>query len=167
MDDQRTVRGLALLREHGIIGDATTELEFAVFGDPGPQGSKRHVGGGRMIESSKKVKPWRDSVMWCAREALCGRPMIFGPVVVDMIFTMRKPTGAPKRRRTWPAVAPDLSKLARATEDALTIAGVYEDDARIVEYGRLAKVYPGEDTDALHSPGCLIRIRRAGGAACS
>ena len=27
-----------------------------------PQGSKRHVGRGIMIESSKRVKPWRDAV---------------------------------------------------------------------------------------------------------
>jgi crossover junction endodeoxyribonuclease RusA len=87
------------------------------------------------------------------------QPMICGPVIVDMIFTMKKPKSAPKTKRTWPKSAPDLSKLARSTEDALTIAGVYEDDARIVEYGRLAKVFPGEDPDALESPGCLIRIR--------
>lgn len=137
------------------------ELDFFVIGEPGPQGSKRHVGGGRMIESSKKVKPWRDSVAWCAREAMCGRSIIGGPVIVDMIFTLRKPQSAPKRRKSWADKKPDLSKLARSTEDALTTAGVYEDDARIVEYGRLAKVFPGEDPDALHSPGCVIRIRRA------
>jgi crossover junction endodeoxyribonuclease RusA len=135
------------------------KLEFTVLGDPGAQGSKRHIGGGRMIEMSKKVKPWRDSVMWSAREALGTRPMITGGVIVDMIFTMKKPKSAPKTKRTWPKSAPDLSKLARSTEDALTIAGVYEDDARIVEYGRLAKVFPGEDVDALASPGCVIRIR--------
>ena len=32
---------------------------FAVLGLPAPQGSKRHVGEGRMVESSKRVKPWR------------------------------------------------------------------------------------------------------------
>ena len=31
-------------------------------GVPAPQGSKRHVGGGRLVESSKKVKPWRRAV---------------------------------------------------------------------------------------------------------
>jgi hypothetical protein len=32
--------------------------EFSIFivGDPAPQGSKRHVGNGVMIEASKKVK---------------------------------------------------------------------------------------------------------------
>ena len=54
---------------------------------------------------------------------------------------------------------PDLSKLARSTEDALSDAGLIADDARIVEYERLAKVFPGEDPDALEAPGVLIVVR--------
>ena len=34
-------------------------LSFDVKGVPGAQGSKRHVGRGVMLESSKKVAPWR------------------------------------------------------------------------------------------------------------
>jgi Holliday junction resolvase RusA-like endonuclease len=109
-----------------------------------------------MIESSKKVKPWREAVVWAAREV--GRAKFIGPVVAEMIFTVRKPKSAPKNRRTWPATKPDLSKLVRATEDALTDAGVWEDDGRVVEYTRQAKVYPGEDRDALDVPGAVIRI---------
>ena len=45
----------------------------------------------------------------------------------------------------------------RSTEDALSDAGFWADDARVVEYGRLAKVFPGEDPDALQSPGVVIR----------
>jgi hypothetical protein len=47
-----------------------------------------------------------------------------------------------------------------STEDALTDAGVWEDDSRVVEYKRLAKVFPGEDVDALDVPGAVIRISR-------
>ena len=75
-----------------------------------------------------------------------------------MVFTLPKPSSAPKRRRTWPMRKPDLSKLARSTEDALVDAGLLADDARIVEYQRLAKVYPGEDVEALDAPGVLIVI---------
>lgn len=37
---------------------------FALFalGAPAPQGSKRHVGRGVLIESSSKVRPWRETV---------------------------------------------------------------------------------------------------------
>lgn len=45
-------------------------IAFDVYGEPAPQGSKRHVGGGRMIESSAKVKPWRQDVVAAAREAM-------------------------------------------------------------------------------------------------
>lgn len=95
-----------------------------------------------------------------------------GPLEVDMVFSLARPqshwrTGkstshllrdnAPRR----PQGTPDLSKLARATEDALTEAGAWRDDARVVEYERLAKVWCNEDPDALHIPGAVITIRSA------
>lgn len=136
-------------------------IKFSVYGLPGPQGSKKAMGRtktGRtiLVESSAKVKPWREAVKWAAMQA--GARIPEGPLWVSMVFTMPKPKSAPKRKRTWPATKPDLSKLARSTEDALTDAGTWADDARVVEYLRLAKVYPGEDRDALDRPGCLITI---------
>lgn len=138
-------------------------IAFEVYGMPGPQGSKRHVGGGRMIESSQKVKPWREAVKWAAREAMAesyGWDAMDGPLVAVMVFTLPKPKSAPKTRQTWPDRKPDLSKLLRSTEDALVDAGLIQDDARIVAYDRAAKVFPGEDLRALGSPGCYIEIRR-------
>lgn len=143
-------------------------IEIVVRGIPGPQGSKRHVGGGRMIESSKKVKPWREAVVSAAVEARADAATLTGPLAVEMVFTLTRPkshyrTGrnahllrddAPAR----PASKPDTSKLLRSTEDALTTAGVYRDDALIAEYRRLAKVWAGEDPDALDSAGAVIRI---------
>jgi crossover junction endodeoxyribonuclease RusA len=135
-----------------------------VQGNPAPQGSKRFVGvingRGMMVEQSKKVKPWRQDVVAAAIEAKNGAAAMDGPLIVRMVFTMPKPQSAPKRKRTWPMRTPDLSKLARSTEDALTTAGIWADDARVVEYSRLAKVYPGEDVDALASPGVRIEIRQ-------
>lgn len=138
-------------------------ITFEVYGLPAPQGSKRHVGGGRMIESSKAVKPWREAVKWAAREAMAGPDgwaALDGPLLARMVFTLPKPKSAPKTRRTWADRKPDLSKLLRSTEDALTDAGLIADDARLVEFSRLAKVYPGEDVEALASPGCRITVER-------
>lgn len=138
-------------------------LEIIAYGRPAPQGSKRHVGNGIMIESSKAVKPWRDDVKTAAEKAIAKHLgtlyPLDQPIAVRMIFTMPKPTSAPKRRQTWPCRTPDLSKLIRATEDALTNAGVWRDDARVIEYDRTAKVYPGEDPEALNTPGVRIAIR--------
>lgn len=136
-------------------------IKFSVYGLPGPQGSKKAMGRtktGRtiLVESSAKVKPWREAVKWAAMQA--GARIPEGPLWVSMVFTMPKPKSAPKRRQTFPATKPDLSKLARSTEDAISDSGVWTDDARVVEYLRLAKVYPGEDRDALDRPGCLITI---------
>lgn len=132
----------------------TEIVGFVVYGDPAPQGSKRHVGRGVMIESSKKVKPWREAVVFAAREA-GGR--IAGPVRVQVVFTLRKPASAPKRRRTWPDKKPDLDKLLRSTFDALVTAGTIEDDARIVDVSA-RKAFPGEEVGSLDVLGAVIRV---------
>ena len=137
-------------------------IEIVVRGQPAPQGSKKFVGmvngHGMMAESSKKVKPWRQDVVAAAVEAMRGRAMLDGPLVAVMTFTLPKPTGAPKTRRTYPCRKPDLSKLVRSTEDALSDAGVWADDARVITL-IVHKVYPGEGEDALSSPGAVIRVR--------
>ncbi len=139
-------------------------ISLVVYGQPAPQGSKRFVGvrGGRgvMIESSKKVRPWRQDVKRAAEEAResVGSLPPDTPLSVRMVFTVPKPASAPKRRRIWPNKKPDVSKLCRSTEDALVDAGLIADDARIVEYTRLAKVFPGEDREALEVPGVRIEI---------
>lgn len=150
-------------------------LVITVYAMPASQGSKRYVGraGGRgvMVESSKKLPGWRQAVREAALACIyCSRPFdgkasvlrsgypLDQPLAAAMTFTLPKPVSAPKRRRTWPDRMPDLSKLVRSTEDALTDAGVWRDDARVIAYRRLAKVYPNEGPDALPIPGVLIRI---------
>lgn len=143
-------------------------ITLQVYGIAGAQGSKKFLGTfkgkdgrvhAKLGESSKKVKPWREDVKTAAERVRAGAAPLDGPLVVRMVFTMPKPKSAPKRRRTWPAVTPDLSKLCRSTEDALTQSGLWRDDARVVEYERLAKVYPGEDPESLEAPGVRITIR--------
>jgi Holliday junction resolvase RusA-like endonuclease len=153
-------------------------LHLTVYGVPKPQGSHRPMiskstGRPFLKEQVEGLGPWRDNVRHEALLAVGGysettMAPLNQPVVVDMVFTFDRPgshyrtgrnahllrDGAPAR----PDVSPDLSKLARAVEDALTDARVWTNDARVVEYGRLAKVYVGEDGDALDRPGVLIRV---------
>ena|ERR1043166_1741242 len=140
-------------------------IKITVIGLPAPMGSKRFVGTsksgrGIMIESSKNVKPWREAVKYAAMEVIGRGPntAISGPVAVSMTFTLPKPKSAPKKRRSWPDRKPDVSKLVRATEDALTDIGAWEDDARIIDL-TARKVFPGEHPNALHVPGAVIEIR--------
>lgn len=136
---------------------------FQVFGIPGPQGSKvfkglSKSGKGIMVESSKKVAPWREAVAWAAVKARGQHAPMDGPLLVSMVFTLPKPTSAPKRARTYPMRKPDLSKLIRSTEDALVTSGLIADDARIVGFLRTMKVYPGEGIDSMRSPGAVITV---------
>ncbi|MFC8463358.1 RusA family crossover junction endodeoxyribonuclease [Streptomyces sp. NPDC057250] len=158
-------------------------FEVIVRGLPAPQGSKRHVGGGRMIESSKNVTPWRGSVTTYAvqaRQRRRGFVKLTEPLIADMVFAFDRPKGhfgtgrnagklrpsAPRR----PHGVPDLSKLVRSTEDALKTAGIYQDDALIVAFGQVGKWFTtdhGTVPDVLDSPGCLIRLWPAESSAVS
>ena len=129
-------------------------MTIIVHGTPAPQGSKRHVGRGVMVESSNKVKPWREAVKWAAIEALVGRGLD-GPVTVEVDFYFVHPkTG---KRRPTHSVKPDIDKLLRSTFDALTDAGAFEDDSRIVSV-QARKHYATQ-----YSPvpaGAVIRVER-------
>lgn len=99
-------------------------------GIPAPQGSKRHVGNGILIESSKRVGPWRAVVALTVGEQTT--TVLDGPVRIELQFVMPRPKATPKRS-TPPAVKkPDLDKLTRAVLDAIT--GVsYRDDSQVVD----------------------------------
>jgi Holliday junction resolvase RusA-like endonuclease len=74
------------------------------------------------------------------------------PLSVGMVFLIERKKSV---RRPYPSVKPDLSKLVRAVEDALTDAKVWRDDALVVRYHELDKVYAA----AGEEPGVLISIR--------
>lgn len=104
-----------------------TEISFRVHGYPAPKGSKRHVGNGRLIESSKKLPAWMQAVK---QEAAKNKPTspIDGPTAVHMDFYLP----APKRPRySVPAVKPDADKLARSILDSIEQAGILTNDSRV------------------------------------
>lgn len=160
------------------LAAAGAAIAFTVYGDPAPQGSKsakgsytdaagkRHV---RLVESSKRVKPWRACVEAAAREALAGRTgfPLTGPLEMGVIFSLPRPARMPKERVVGsialPMCYPDASKLLRSTEDALTTARVWVDDAQVVNFRELGKRYVGEP-GALDRPGAVVRVWRIGGA---
>lgn len=134
----------------------TDPLVIIARGLPAPQGSKRHVGNGVMIEMSKKVKPWRDAVRLAAVEAMGdGWKMLDGPVHLRVTFYFVRPASHYRTGKnahllrdnapTYPSGPPDCSKLVRSTEDALTAAGVWRDDARVTTLvaGKRYGTYPG------------------------
>ena len=138
---------------------------FRVLGVAAPQGSKSFKGMvegkrgqqiPRLVESSKLLPKWRKEVT--KQAAIAWRnPPLDQPLVVIMTFTLPKPASAPKTRTTWPDRKPDVSKLARAVEDSLTDAGVFADDARIVDL-IARKRYPNEGAGALPQPGVVVHV---------
>lgn len=137
---------------------AAQGVAFRVEGmTPAPQGSKRHVGNGVMLESCKRVKPWRLLVAEAAVRA--GVPLLRGPVTMSVVFLFARPMGhfrrdgslkpsAPKHH----TVKPDGSKLIRSTEDALSKL-LFEDDSRIVT-GTWHKRYCVDN----ERPGAIITV---------
>ncbi|WP_328638451.1 RusA family crossover junction endodeoxyribonuclease [Streptomyces canus] len=150
------------------------DLTVTVLGDAGPQGSKTHVGGGRMIESSAKVRPWRDTVAWTAiraRNQVRGWRPLTGAVALGLTFTIVRPkshygTGrnADRVRPAAPArpiSTPDTDKLIRSTQDALKTARIVRDDSLVVEYRQTGKWYEtdhGQVPGVLDAAGCTIRV---------
>lgn len=117
--------------------------EFFVEGLPSPQGSKKHIGNGRMIESSKTLPAWRKAIKQATQHHHTGEP-IDQPVKVTVDFFMPKPA---KPMFDMPATAPDLDKLCRAIGDGLEQGGALRNDSRIVEWAA-RKHYATDKTGA-------------------
>lgn len=156
----------------GPRGDSrpgTRQVTITVFGTPAPQGSKRaFIAGGRarVIESSHdRVKSWRQAVIDEVRSELTLAGPLAGPLEAEMTFDIKRPKSHYRTGKNahllkdsapaYPSGMPDLSKLARSTEDALTEVGLWADDALVVRYARLEKRW----ADAPRLPGAVIVVR--------
>lgn len=136
-------------------------IRLRVNGLPAPQGSKRHVGDGIMIEASKAVGPWREAVRAEAQRLAAAPFGAHEPVAVTLVFYLPRPKGhygtgrnagqlrpgAPPR----PAGKPDIDKLERAVLDGLTQGGVLADDAQVVDVIK-SKLYASDK----FPPGCYV-----------
>jgi len=140
-----------------------TRVELTVLGIAAPQGSKRHVGHGRMVESSKRVGPWREAIVAEAQRQGVAGLMLDGPLSLSADFLLPRPRGhygTGRNARQVKASAPlapigrpDADKLLRAVMDALTQAGVWTDDCRVAS----VHAYKRWATDAL-SPRAVIAV---------
>lgn len=145
-------------------------LTFVVFGLPRPAGSKRAfalkkngVFTGRTVvtDDCKDSREWKNNVRREAAINMDGMPMFLGPVILTAVFYMPRPKGhyrtgkrAAELRPAAPrhiTTKPDLLKLTRAVEDAMT-GIVWRDDAQVVEH-RLFKKYG--------QPGCVVQVTNA------
>jgi Holliday junction resolvase RusA-like endonuclease len=134
-------------------------ISFDVLGHPEPAGSKRAVPSSRdwrfrpgvrwnVLDANPKSDKWKKTVRQAAQNAVLRDrfEMFEVPCWMFVTFLVNRPQGhflsggglsADGRRNPFPAKKPDLLKLMRAVEDALT-GVVYKDDALIVSE-RMAK----------------------------
>lgn len=125
-------------------------MKVFIPGAPAPQGSKRHVGRGILVESSKALGPWRERVAMFVSAG--SPPMLTGPVGVNARFVMTRPKSTPKTRTPAAVKRPDLDKLLRGVLDALT--GVsWADDAQVVDVRTTKRL-----ADVGETPGLWITI---------
>jgi crossover junction endodeoxyribonuclease RusA len=132
-------------------------IEFFVPGKPQQQGSKVKGQWGNIREDNKNLGPWRERVALAAYAAAKGRRFErHEPVAVGIEFVLYRPASLPKRKPTPPATkAPDVDKLERAINDALTHV-LWEDDAQVtVVLKRKRVAEPGE------SPGAHVWVSPA------
>lgn len=153
-------------------------LVIVAHGNPAGQGNLVRSKHGVLYSSNAKLlKPWRDTLGSHAREAMDEMhpgallPLFprGTPVSVGVVFTFARPAShfgsgrnaavlKPSAPREHVSV-PDIDKLLRGALDALTAAGVWDDDRQVCRVTEAARVYPGGHHDALHIPGAVIRIR--------
>lgn len=119
--------------------------------------------------NDKKVKPWRKLVAAAAGDAMtaAGLPLFDGALLVQMDFFVHRNKGHFGTGRNarllkesaplYPAVAPDVLKLSRAAEDAMT-GVVYTDDARTVDMLVRKRFCDGYVLDGMEGEGVLIKV---------
>ena len=122
-------------------------IVYPVTGTPVTQGSKRHVGGGRMIESARGWREWRNLVHAASAEQTDLTDTVLGPVRVTLEFRFTRPA---KPRHNYPTK--DLDKLCRAVLDGMVTGGIIEDDKHVTHL-RASKTWVTDQ-----QPGVLIRI---------
>lgn len=118
-------------------------ISFYVPGTPKPAGSKRAIvnrfsGKAYVIDACEKSRDWKTTVAQVANDYYSG-DIISVPIVLQIDFYFPRPKGHRKPcgqlRENAPSAKttkPDLTKIIRAVEDALT-GIIWRDDSQVVE----------------------------------
>jgi Holliday junction resolvase RusA-like endonuclease len=153
-------------------------VSFFIHGTPRPGGSKTACplyrrGGGlvmvgnrpiiRMVDDAKGNAQWKKVVATAASKHYTAEPLT-GALDVTFEFWMPRPKGHYRTGRNasllrpnapqYPTVKPDVLKLSRSTEDALT-GIVWVDDCTTVDLTTRKRYAPG-----LESVGCRVMVSR-------
>lgn len=130
-------------------------FDAEVYGKPAPQGSKVQGFGRSVREDNPNTKPWRERIARVCE--LDGYVPMDGPLEAECHFVFEPP-------KNWDGVSPpstkatyDTDKLVRAAFDALTMAGVWVDDARCSKH-TAERWYVGQDGCPLEEAGVALTV---------
>lgn len=138
---------------------------FPIYRGSRKAGTREFTGRVAITDRNTLTPLWRKSVVKAARPdgTAIVRPVLTGPLVLRLLFTLPRPVSISAMKRPYPIVRPDVDNLVKPTHDALTDSGVWKDDALIIsEITSKAYVngYHVDGTCALNEPGCVIEIFR-------
>lgn len=135
-------------------------ITFDVIGmDPATQGSKKAMPNGILLETNKRLRPWRSLIADAALSTAA--PLTQSPVSVSITFRFLRPRSHFTRSGTLTKSAPplltskqrgDIDKLSRAVLDALT-GTLLHDDAQVVQLSAHKRY-----TTLGEHPGALITV---------
>ena len=118
---------------------------------------------GRITHAGKYTKQWMDAVTWMVSKEVARMCLWLGPAKLTLTFYRDRPKGHFKTKKgaltseikdsapIYPTTRPDLTKLVRAVEDALT-GVIWKDDSQVIEQANFKRY-----ADAGQKPGVLIQ----------
>lgn len=134
-------------------------ITFNVDGmEPATQGSKRALPNGVMLETNKRLRPWRSHISDAALST--NLPLTTEPVSISIVFRFLRPRSH-FNKSGLSAKAPqhltskqkgDIDKLSRAVLDALT-GTLLHDDSQVVQLSAHKRYAAANER-----PGALITI---------
>jgi crossover junction endodeoxyribonuclease RusA len=134
-------------------------VTFFVEGVSRPQGSKRSLGSGRMIEASPHIKSWRHDVRYGAQQHRPASWETTAPMSVSIAFCFLRPKSHYNSKGNLTLKSParatsksigDIDKLVRGILDALTTV-LFDDDSQVVEVNAYKRY-----CSATERPGAII-----------
>ena len=144
------------------LSEPQETISFVVLGAPSPEGSTRAFYIPKLNktvtthQNQSALNAWRNRVATEAQNVLMVQDWTSdrsSAYTLHVDFVLPRPPSVPVHRRLRPTVKPDIDKLVRAINDALT-GILFPDDCQVVSI-QMTKEYEGE-----RRPGAYLRVCR-------